>query len=140
MGEILVHNSVSKIYTRQLNNASNESICSGNLTSHKTQDCLRKVKSEMKSKNQFSDLYMEDVLATQQFFRHLLADSRFPGYVVLRTGTLHSTYVFLEAVGNSAYSSRKRYHLESRCDRFPYFEAAFLFKENILLCSDNCAP
>ena len=77
MGEILVHNSVSKIYNRQFNNASNESICSGNLTSLKTQDCLRKVKS----KNRFSDLYMEDVLATQQFFRHLLADSRFPGYV-----------------------------------------------------------
>ena len=81
MGEILVHNSVSKIYNRQFNNTSNERICSGNLTSLKTQDCLRKVKSEMKSKNWFSDLYMEDVLATQQFFRHLLADSRFPGYV-----------------------------------------------------------
>ena len=53
----------------------------GNLTNLRTQDCLRKVKSEMKPKNMFTDLYMEDVLATQQYFRHTLADSRFPGYV-----------------------------------------------------------
>ena len=51
MGEILVHNSVSKVYNSQFNNASSESLCSGNLTSLKTQDCLRKLKSEMKSKN-----------------------------------------------------------------------------------------
>ena len=59
MGEILVNNSVSKIYNKQFNNSNNQSLYFGNFTCLKSQDCLLKVKAEMKSKDRFSNLYME---------------------------------------------------------------------------------
>ena len=58
MGELLVNNSVSQIYNKQFNNSSNQGICFGKFTSLKSQDCLRKVKAELKPKERFSSLYM----------------------------------------------------------------------------------
>ena len=78
---LLVSNSVSKIYNKQLNNSSSQGLCFGNLTSLKSQDCLWKVKAELKSKKRFSNLYMEDATATQQYFRYLLPEFPLPGYV-----------------------------------------------------------
>ena len=43
----------------------------GNLTGIKVTDRLRKAKSEMKSESRFSDSYMEDVAAIQQYFLYL---------------------------------------------------------------------
>ena len=51
MGEILVNNSVSKIFNKQFNNSNNQSIYFGNFTCLKSQDCLRK--AEMKSRGGF---------------------------------------------------------------------------------------
>ena len=53
----------------------------GNLTHLKSQECLRRVKSEIRSQNRFSSLYVDDIATTQQYFRYLLPDSPFPGYV-----------------------------------------------------------
>ena len=82
IGESLLHNSVSKVYHKQFNNSENfECFSYGNLTHLKSQECLRRVKSEIRSQNRFSNLYMDDIAATQQYFRYLLPDSPIPGYV-----------------------------------------------------------
>ena len=82
MGGLLVNNSVSKIFNKQFNDSDKTGgFCYGNLSYLKSAECLRKVKSEMKSENRFSNSYMEDVAATQQYFRYLLPDSPIPGYV-----------------------------------------------------------
>ena len=47
----------------------------------KSENCLRKVKAELISKERLSNLYMEDVTATQKYFRYLLLESPLPGYV-----------------------------------------------------------
>ena len=82
MGEMLLHKSVCKIYNKQFNNAGrNESFTYGNLTYLKSQDCMRKIKSEIKSTDRFSNSYMEDIAATQQYFLYLLQDTQNPSYV-----------------------------------------------------------
>ena len=53
----------------------------GNLPYLKSAECLRKVKSGIKSESQFSNCYMVDIAATQQYFRYLLPDSLMPGYI-----------------------------------------------------------
>ena len=68
------------VYNKQRNNSSNQGLCFGNFPSLKSQDCLPKVKAELKSKR-FFNFYMEDVTATQQYFRYLLPESPLPGYV-----------------------------------------------------------
>ena len=42
---------------------------------------MKKIKSEMISNDKFSNSYMEDIAATQQYFLFLLQDSPIPGYV-----------------------------------------------------------
>ena len=69
VGKSLFHSSVSKVYYKQFNNSENfESFSYGNLTHLKSQDCLRMVKSQIPTQNRFSNLYMDDIAATQQFF------------------------------------------------------------------------
>ena len=82
MAGLLCNNSVSTIFNKQFTNSSRiEGFRFGNLSYLKSADCLRKVKSEMKSESRLSHSYMEDVAATQQYFRYLLPDSPIPGYV-----------------------------------------------------------
>ena len=82
MAGLLANSSVSKVFNKQFNNSNNIlGFQYGNLTGIKSADCLRKVKSEMKSESRFSNLYMEDVAATQQYSRYLLPDPPMSGYV-----------------------------------------------------------
>ena len=82
MAGLLCNNSVSTIFNKHFTNSSRiEGFRFGNLSYLKSADCLRKVKSEMKSESRLSHLYMEDVAATQQYFRYLLPDFPIPGYV-----------------------------------------------------------
>ena len=79
MGELFINNSVSKIYNKQFTSCKVQGFDFGNLTYLKSQDCLRRIKSELKSKTRFSDSYMEDILTTQQYFRYLIPESSIPG-------------------------------------------------------------
>ena len=81
IGELFINNSVSKIYNKQFTSCKVQGFDFGNLTYLKSQDCLRRVKSELKSKTRFSDSYMEDISTTQQYFRYLIPESSIPGYV-----------------------------------------------------------
>ena len=82
MGESMLNHSVSNIYHRQFNIPDNvEGFSYGNLTHLKSQECLRKVKAEIRTQNRFSNSYMEDIAATQQYYRDLLPDSPIPGYI-----------------------------------------------------------
>ena len=82
MGESMLNHSVSNIYHRQFNIPDNvEGFSYGNLTHLKSQGCLRKVKSEIRTQNRFSNSYMVDIAATQQYYRYLLPDSPIPGYI-----------------------------------------------------------
>ena len=82
MGESMFKNSVSKIYHSQFNIPDNvEGFSYGNMTHFKSQECLRMVKSEIQRQNRFSTSYMEDIAASQQYYRYLLPDSPIPGYI-----------------------------------------------------------
>ena len=82
MARLLCNNSVSTIFNKQFANSSRiEGFRFDNLSYLKSADCLRKVKSEMKSESWLSHSYMEDVAATEQYFRYLLSDSPIPGSV-----------------------------------------------------------
>ena len=82
IGESMFKNSASKIYHRQFNIPDNVVDFSyGNLTHLKSQECLRMVKSEIQTQNRFSNSYMEDIAAKQQYYRYLLPDSPIPGYI-----------------------------------------------------------
>ena len=82
MAGSFVNNSVNQVFNKQFNNhCSMDGFPFGKLTYLKSAECLRKVKSEIKFESRFSNCYMEDVAATQQYFRYLLPDSPMPGYI-----------------------------------------------------------
>ena len=56
----------------------------GNLTHLKSQECLGMVKSEIQTQNRFSNSYMEDIAATQQYYRYLLPDPPIPFNILSR--------------------------------------------------------
>ena len=97
MAGLLCNNSVSAIFNKQFTNSSRiEGFRFANLSYLKSADCLRKVKSEMKFKSWLSHSYMEDVAATQQYFRYFFPDSPISGLCsVLCTGSFYYTHVLL---------------------------------------------
>ena len=82
MGQLLMHNSVSNVFYRQFKNEKNiEAFKRGNFTNLKSQHTLRRIKSDTKSLDRFSNDDLVDISETQQYFRSLLPDDALPGYI-----------------------------------------------------------
>ena len=106
-GGLLANSSVSKVF----NNSNNIlGFQYGNLTGIKSADYLKKVKSEMKSDSRFSNSYMEDVVANQQYFRNLLSDPPMAGnvqYFVQNHFQNFSSVAFLQTNRSFNYLTEK---------------------------------
>ena len=73
MGENLMQNTTTNTFHKQFNSVDNFlEFNNGNFNNLKSQNCLRQIKSEFKSKTRFSNNDMLDIIATQKYFRLLL--------------------------------------------------------------------
>ena len=82
MGAKFTQNSVSNTFHQQFRNENNvEAFKRGNFTDLISQQTLRKIKSDVKSRERFSNYDSVDILETQQYFRSILPDDLVPGYV-----------------------------------------------------------
>ena len=92
VGESLFHSSVSKVYHKQFINSENfESFSYGNLTHLKSQECLRSVKSEIRSQNRFSGRYSSNTTIISIFVTRF-SHSRLRS--IFRTRSVYSPYVY----------------------------------------------
>ena len=79
MGAKLTQNSVSITFHQQFRNENNvEAFKRGNFTNLISQQTLRRVKSDVKSIERFSNDDSVDILETQQYFRSILPDDLGP--------------------------------------------------------------
>ena len=82
MGAKLTQNSVSNTFHQQFRNENNvEAFKRGNFTNLISQQTLRRIKSDVKSRERFSNDDSVDILETQQYSRSILPDDLVPGYV-----------------------------------------------------------
>ena len=82
IGAKLIQNSVSNIFHQQFRNENNkEAFKRGNFTDLISQQTLRRIKSDVKSLERFSNNDVIDIVETQKHLRSVLHDDQIPGYI-----------------------------------------------------------
>ena len=78
----MIQNSVNNIFHQQLRNENNiEAFKRGNFTDLISQQTLRRIKSDVKSLERFSNNDVIDIVETQKHLSSVLPDDQIPGYI-----------------------------------------------------------
>ena len=81
-GEILQHTFVTDAFHKQfICQSKSVEYRSGNFSNLKSQECLRRIKSEALSSSRLSNDMITDISITQEYYRNLCSENPIPGYI-----------------------------------------------------------